>query len=274
MKKILSLLLVLLTCLSLFGCAKDEIPNPVKQYSSLQEINNKAGVYIVSPGVMGKTDEVFYIIDNNTASYAYKLNGYYYYIRGTKDLADDMSGIFKNGRLLFEDNQDQIAYGEAEGYKVYRFFIGSRQYIFGVEDKDTLDKELFDQQFKEVYNDILYACTPDDVKKLAGDYQDSTSQRATMHIDLIDVDELLIDITWSNSATEYEEWIANAKTNGSKASYDSIVHYLVTVDENEKINSETLGDYEAGYFEIKNEKFLWTGSGNKLTSSCVFEKVN
>ena len=275
MKKLLSLLLILLTCLSLSGCIGGNVENPVQEYSSLEEINKKAGVYLVSPGVMGKTDEKYFIIDNNTASYVYTLNGYTYYMRGTKYVANDMSGLFKNGKLLFEGNQDHIAYGEAEGYKAYRFFLGSRQYIFGVEDKDTLDKELFDQQFNEIYNQIMYESTSDEIKNLLGDYQDSTSQRASMNVSLSEANQLLINVIWPSSATQYDEWIMDAVINGvNQALYDNATHSLVTTLEDGTSDIQTLDDYKEGYFEIKDGKFLWTGSGNELTSSCVFEKVN
>lgn len=274
MKKILSLLLVLLTCLSLSACMKEDIENPVKEYSSLEEINSKAGVYLVTPGVMGKSNEKYFMLDNNTAAYSYDLNGYNYYMRGTKFVAEDMSGIFKDGKLLFSGNQDQVAYGEAEGYKVYRFFLGSRQYIFGVNDNGTLDKETFDAQFLEIYNQIMYDASFEEIKNLIGTYQDSTSQRASMNISLSEVNQLLIDITWSSSATEYDEWIMNARVNDSKAVYDSVAHYLVVTLEDGTLDSQTLGDYQAGYFEIKDGKLLWSGSGDELTSSCVFEKVD
>lgn len=109
-----------------------------------------------------------------------------------------------------------------------------------------------------------------EVVSLAGSYQDSTSQRASAQVEQVNENEIKIDITWSSSATEYDEWIINAKISDGKASYDSITHNRVSfVDDQE--TTEELNDYGPGYFEIDGEKLLWTGSGNSQTSTCVFE---
>ena len=263
MKKILSLLLVVLTCLSLVACSEEEVENPIKQYSSLEEINKIAGVCLVSPEFSGKKNEKYYMIDNNTASYVFELDGYQYCMRGTKDTKNDMSGIFKNSVPLFDENSDMIAKEEAEGYKVYRTILGNKQYIFEVHDEGKIDDETFDNQFEQVYDQIIYESSISDVKAMIGDYQDSVSQRAMLKVSLIDVNVFQFDITWSSSATEYDEWIVIVPAKDVKLDYDKIDHYRVTCQENGTESRENLDDYLPGYFKTEDGKIYWTGCGDE-----------
>ena len=272
MKKIFITLILNLILLS--GCFNNKVENPVKQYESLQQINKNAIVYIAPLNQQEATEEVFYIIDNNTAVYGYKLNGYDYYQRGCKDTSIDMSGIFKNGSTLFSNKlEDKIAYEQTDEYKVYRFILGNKQYIFGVYDLGKLDKEVFDQQFSEVYLKTINDGSSKIVKDLVGDYYDTTSQRATAQASLIDINTLGIDVTWSSSENEYDEWIVETNYEYDRLTYSNISHLKVTTDENGNTDIKDLQDYCEGYFEIKDSKLLWTGSGNKQTSSCEFKKA-
>lgn len=276
MKKLLTIFLSLLICLSLSGC-KEEIPNPMKQCESLDEINKLASVHLVSPGVVGVSDEEFYILDNNTAEYLYKVNGYLYYMRGTKSTNIDMSGIFENGAGLFEKQlEEKIAFGEATGYKVYRFILGDKQYIFGVKDEGKLDKSTFEIQFLETYNQVMFDSTIEEIKGLIGDYYDETSQRATLNFSLVDVNEVVLDIKWPSSADQNDEWIARCTYDGYKFIYnkDNIVHYRRTQTSDGEIVDEITEDCVDGYFEIKNKAIYWNGSNNAQTSNCIFKKAN
>lgn len=275
MKKVLKTMLLISVCFLLTACwgKEDEVENPMKKYDSLEEINEIAKSKIVPPALAGITDEQYYMVDHNTAAYKFKINGLPYTIRACADPNVDMSGVFVNGRAVFEDCSLPLDYAESEYYKIYRFLIGKFQYIFGVEDNGAVDKDTFFEQFSEVYETILDASTPEEVKKLVGNYQDSTSQRASATVNIIDVDKIFIDVTWSSSATESDGWSITAKVDDGIASYDEIQHIRSSeVDGEEKIDE--LNDYEAGYFEIQEGKLLWTGSGNPQTYECVFEKID
>ena len=272
MKKILAILLL---SMSLFGCQKQDDPtNGYIKCNSLEEINKSANVEIFKPAIMGISNERYFLIEQTTASYTFDANGYMYNIRGSKDLDFDMSGIFTNTvEPLFKHLDEKIQYGETDEYKAYRFLLGNSQYIFSVQDNGQMDKKLFESQFEDVFKLFCVEASFEEIKNCVGTYQDSTSQRATMEISLIDINELYIDITWPSSASEYDEWIITVTPTSRKVEYEDITHKRVVVDENGNSKETTLDDYTRGYFEIENGIVRWTGSGNDQTSSCVFEKV-
>lgn len=270
MKKLLNILLVILICLSASACDYFEEESPMIKYSSLQEINKNAGVNICKPTDLEISDEKYLMVDNNTATYQFISNGYIYYIRGCKDLVNDMSGIFINNKPAFAGVTDKVAFAEAEGYKVYRFILGNKQYVFGVNDEGKMIMDDFSIQFTNYRNQMISENTMQEVKKLIGSYQDSYSQRASAEVILgDDINQVVVNIKWSNSSTETEEFICVCKFDMGKLMYDEITHQLN--------NGETiteLNDYASGYFSIKDNKLYWDGSGNTQTSNCIFEKIN
>lgn len=270
MKKILC---VLATLLILCACSGENgTKNPVVEYNSLDEINEVAKVNLISPGVMGKTNERYSIIDKKIAEYDFELNGYEYTLRGADFTNKDISGLYFDGKEAFTQLDQSLDYNNDSTYKAYRFIINNKQYVLMVKDNNELDYETFFSQFSDIYSQIIYESTSDEIKQYIGQYYDTTSQRAVADISLSDVNKLYIDITWSNSASEYEEWIINADVKDNKITYDEIVHMNVKVKEDGTLLPEVIDDYGAGYFEIKDNKLKWTGSGNSSTSSCVFEK--
>lgn len=271
MKKILCVLVVLLT---LCGCSgNSNAKNPVVEYKSLDEISEIAKVTLVSPGVMGKSDERYSVIDKKVAEYDFTLNGYEYTLRGADFINEDISGIYIDGEQAFTSLDEILDYNDDSTCKVFRFLLGDNQYTLAVKDNGGLDYATFFSQFSDIYFEIIDASTSDEVKQYLGQYYDSTSQRATAEITLADVDKLFVDVIWSNSATEYEEWIIDGEVKDNKISYESISHYTVTVKEDGTTIPNEISDYAPGYFEIKDNKLYWTGSGNTQTSSCVFEKA-
>lgn len=271
MTKIIKTVVVLMACILIVSCSnKEEVTNPVIQYDSLEEINEVANTKIVAPTNFKRTNEMFYIIDNNTAAYGFTADGYDYYIRGCQSTNFDMSGVFVDGKPLFNELTLSLDYKEASGYKVFRFIVGTYQYIFGVKDEGAIEYETFSNQFSEVRQQIIMNSAPEEIKNLVGFYQDSTSQRATAQIVLDDIDRISINITWSSSATDYDEWMIKAKVKDNKANYEEITH---TKNSANNIDPENLNDYSSGYFEIQEGKLMWTGSGNQQTDKCIFEII-
>ena len=274
MKKILTLLLITTICFTLFGCKdKNSSEDAYKQYETLQEINDVANVLIVKPGVMGISDEKFYVIEGKVAAYGFNLNGYDYFIRGTKELSFDMSGIVNGSEPLFKSLDEKIQYGQTNEYKAYRFILGNIQYIFGVKDNGKIEKELFEGQSEEVFNALCYEATTQEIKNALGTYYDSYSQRAVLNISLTNINEILIDIVWSSSANETDEWLIQTIPQTHKVEYENIIHKKIISNEDETTTETLLDDYGSGYFEYENEILKWTGSGNENTSSCIFEKA-
>lgn len=274
MKKIFSILLILLTCISLSACNKKE-ENPVKNYSSLEELNKDAGVNIVKPATMGITNETFLMGDNQTAVYMFELNGNKFYVRACRDLENDMSGIFINNKPAFDGVTDKVAYAEGQGYRVCRMILGNKQYSFGLlMNEDTTD-EYFENAAMEYKDQMIQEVSLPIVNELIGTYQDSTSQRANAVVTRADdINRINIDITWSSSAEEYEEWICECVVDMGMASYKQIKHIKNTVDEQGNTTLETNDEVYDGYFSITDNKLYWDGSGNNQTSSCVFEKID
>lgn len=108
-------------------------------------------------------------------------------------------------------------------------------------------------------------------KSLVGAYEDSTSQRAVAAVEVVDENTVNIDISWGSSASEHDEWIIKAKIDGDKLNYEvsDFTHFRVEGETTTEVEGEP-----AGYFEIKDGKLAWTGSGVENTSNCVFEKVS
>lgn len=274
MKVIFKYFSILLVCLFLTSCAKQQ-ENPLVEYSSLKEINKLAGVNICKPAINGITNEKFYMNENETASYQFEVNNYIYYIRGCRDLYNDMSGIFINSKPAFEGVTDKVAFVEEEGYKVYRFILGNKQYCFGVNDKENLSKDLFSEQFENYKNQMIEENTLSEIKDLVGLYQDSISQRASAEIKLVDdINIVAINIMWSNSASSTEEIKCECKFSLGELMYDEISHTVTEVDENNIETTIELDDIGPGHFLIKGKALYWEGTNNEALAKCVFEKIN
>lgn len=279
MKKYLIILLSLFICFSLTGCKQEEEheEQQIIQHESLDEINKIANVHLVTTDETNVTDERYYIRDNEVAEYLYYVDGYLYYMRGTKHLDIDVSGVFKNGKTLFDKRLDEkIAYDESNGFKVYRFLIGDKQYIFGVNDNGDVDKDILEEKFYKIYKQIILDSTINDIKMFIGDYQDITSERATMNYTLADANSPVIYIKWSSSSELLDEWIIQCSYDGYKLLYEAenIQHIQTTYDGTGEAKTQYLNDCEPGYFEFIKGNICWTGSQNEQTSSCVFEKIN
>lgn len=269
MKKLFTIFLCLFT---LIGCTKKEVPNPFSEYTSLNEINDKADVHIVPLNNCEIEKENFYMIENNTASYVFVINGIEYYIRGVRDTGNDMSGIIIDGHLAFEGSTEDIDYRENEEYKVFRFILDNTQYIFGVHDYGKVNQEEFFNQFYELYGQIIEASTKEEVKQYIGYYEDCVSMRAGAVVRLNNVNTLLIDIIWSSSADEYDEWVTEGKIKNNKIEYKNIAHTKNKIN-GEEVEILSTEEGQAGYFEIIDNKICWTGSGNEQTSICEFIKI-
>lgn len=96
MKKLLAMII----CLSMLsaGCAGEgsaQIPNPMSEKASLDEINSAANTNIQRPG-FDVTDESFFTIttdDMVVADYRFTLEGVEYTLRGA-NTAEDISGVY------------------------------------------------------------------------------------------------------------------------------------------------------------------------------------
>lgn len=285
MKKILIALIAVGMCLTLAACASTtkevkentnaNLPNPMVEFKSLEEINDKIGCGLVKPPVMGVSEEKFFVISDTLADYHFTLNGYDYNFRASKDLSNDISGVHVTGGTMFKGEADGTEYYSESPYKGFRFVVDNTQYTLVVQDGGELDNETFVNITNEIYDLVCQELSCAEVNALIGEYQDSTSQRAMAKVSVIDKDRLFINITWSNSAKSYEEWIIDAKYEDGKLNYGmgEIDHLAIDTLEDGTSDVKQANDAIPGYFEVIDGKICWTGSGIESTAECVFEKL-
>lgn len=281
MKKILAVLLCLSFISLIFSaCGKADTPdngssanmvNPVEEYSSLDEINKAAGTKLVSPDDGSLSAESFSVISNSISQYKFTLGGCEYCFRASAESDDDISGIYlDNGKTAFEGQSESGAVAASGEFKAFRFFVDGIQYVLSVNDNNSLDADYFNRMGEKLQNSVIKAVSSPEVTKLAGQYQDSYTKRATAEVKLYDKDAVEITIKWASSASQEDVWSIKAVKDGDRLTYtaDSIAHTRTEED-----NQTELKDFGAGYFEITEAGICWTGSGVESTEKCVFETV-
>lgn len=245
------------------------MPNPMVSFDTLDEINKKTGVNLVKPGTMGVSDEAFFVVNNTLADYRFKVGGYEYTFRASKNLGEEISGIYIDGKLAFDGEKADYSFKTDETYKAIRFLVNNIQYVLSVADNGSIADMDFDAMAVELKNTIMQTTSDSEYVALAGDYQDSYSQRATAQVALGDTNLLHIQITWGSSADETDLWDVSGKIKDGKIVYDkeSIFHYRYSDG-----SYKELTDTAEGYFEITDKGFNWSGSGDESTQNCAFEK--
>ena len=125
-------LLIILSLFLLVGCSSNTVENPMLPKNSLDEINEITHGSIHKPGVMGITQEGFYIIESkegNIAEYDFVLNDIGYTIRFSDTIVKkDISGIYIDGKPAFDEDIVNNTRTEGEGYYIARWFTVDGQY--------------------------------------------------------------------------------------------------------------------------------------------------
>lgn len=107
MKKLFIIVLCLGLLMSVVGCSKgidEPVTNPIKEYKSLDEINEITGGNLMKPAIMGVEDKTYLIIQapNDVAEYDFTLNGTPFRFRYSKAPFDeDISGYYIGGEPAF-----------------------------------------------------------------------------------------------------------------------------------------------------------------------------
>ena len=279
MKKVLSVLMILLLATMVVSCSTNKqqeeeksegivgMPNPIKEYDSLDKINEIAGVHIVIPSSIPVTDIKYTTISDEAAQVQFMLDGYKWCVRGSKNVDEDLSGIH-NENNVFIPGQDGAVY--LPDSLIDRFFTEGIQYTIVISESAGYDTVAFSDYTLQFEDVIKKASDPDGI---AGDYQDATSQRASMEITKY---EGVYDITvrWPSSANEETHWYMSGKLDGKRITYagENIATYVYDENGSEECTNSTAIN-NLGYFEIKDGKLYWTGAGQEECKACVFEKV-
>ena len=149
MKKLLFLALALLLTLALVSCGEEEkqetvgMANPMVSYETLAQINEKVGVNMMKPGVMGVSDEAFFVVGETVAQYNFKVAGYNYTFRAANQ-KEDISGVWVDGKTVFDGNTEPFKIVTSETSKSCQFFVGDTQYVVTVDDEGKMEESNFE----------------------------------------------------------------------------------------------------------------------------------
>lgn len=151
MKKMMTIMFVL--CLMLCGCTKqdEKTANAVwdaKEYNTIEEMNEAAGTNIVTAAITGKADESFIVISNSVAQYKFIANDESWCIRASKDVDNDISGLYYDD-ITFEKDIEATYYND-EVY-AHRFFNNDVQYVISL---DVKDKDIARSHFDDVCSEF------------------------------------------------------------------------------------------------------------------------
>ena len=277
MKRLLKTLLITSIFLFNVSCSKltvmiDRAANPKTEYETLEEINEMAGTCLVRLPANGISDEKYYMAADDIAEYDFTFNGLTCCFRASKTLNKDISGVRIDGGPAFKDmSEDMSVNFEDKDLKIGRFVVKDVQYSLSAKDNGNLSYSDFAGILADARDAISQIVFSEEIKGLIGMYYDSYSMRAHAEISLVDNNDLVVDVQWSNSAYEYEEWIMFVRYDGQRLIYDDSIHISVV----QTYNGEEAIPYDdggSGYFEITDGKLLWTGSGDPNTENCVFER--
>lgn len=274
MKKLFGILLTVLLGLSLVACSSSNegattgLANPIKDYDSIEEINEITGVHVVLPSSIDATDIKYQTINDETAQVVFMLDGHKWTLRGSKTVDQDISGI--------HDDNNQFISGQDFGmyindYYLDRMFTENIQYTIVMDtDGEYYDEMKFSDYVFTIETALRQASDPTGI---SGSYQDSTSQRATMEISKYD-EYYDIIVSWPDSSNQLTMWSISGTLEDNKINYrgEDISKYSYDSEGNEEYLDSTAIN-NVGYFEIKDEKLYWTGAGQDNCKDCVFEKI-
>ena len=164
MKKIILTALALTLALSLAACGKNEtgtpttdaptdavtadeteagdtglagIANPMVEYASLDEINEKAGTAIALPEGTAVEDEQFFVISENLAEYRFTLDGIEYTVRGAAEDGTDISGLYTENGTAFENDPTLPNSYTGDGVCAYTFNRDFFRYVVIAQTDDA-----------------------------------------------------------------------------------------------------------------------------------------
>lgn len=149
------LLTILLLCLSLSACSKKEEPSTTTglswdcvEFTTVEELNLAANTNIVTAPIAGKSDEWFGLISDSIAQYKFNANGEEWCVRASKDVDNDISGLYYDS-IGFEKDMTSTYY--TDDVYLFRFFYDDTQYCISL---DVKDKEISTGHFDDVCNEF------------------------------------------------------------------------------------------------------------------------
>lgn len=267
------------------------VPNPMVAVDSVSAINEQLGCRLVAPGVMGISDDGFFVIGGEMGQYDFSVNGIEYSFR-FQDTDEDISGVYIGETTLLDGAEDGDVV-TADGTTGARWFAEEGQYCLTTSGE--IDAETFAsivEEMRTIQNmdstDVMEVpadTTSDSAEdyseswyaNLAGEWQDSTSGRASMTVENC-VDHAFITVRWGDSANTTYEWTMNVtmgpeEADGTnKLSYTDCSKRVVSSDGTTETVTVIYEDGE-GYFTLNQGGFLlWDGAAEENCTGCVFEQ--
>lgn len=263
------------------------VVSPVKYYDSLDAMNKAAGTLLQHPGVMGVTNERFAVISGADviAEYSYDVAGTTYTLRCSPTSLTDISGVYVDGKLAFEDREipDGIDYVYTNDCYLARWFRVEGQFVLSANVHKDYTKETFTAVSEEIQmvNAIQSEADGDEMIEyfdpyaLVGDYADKVSQRATMNIKYNkDKNEFDVVISWGNSAFETMQWDMTARDDGNVnfLSYNNCQCKTITYPDNGKEVEKVVYKDKSGILLVNEDMTITWIDDNE--EEHIFERMN
>ena len=294
MKKFAALFICIVMIFALASCgsktetADTTVPesvnavNPITEYSSLEELNNITGGNLCHPPVMGVTDEAFRTINVNNgeytiAEYEFSVNGKPYNMRFSPNYTEDISGYYSGEGTVFANSENE-AIVKTDDAALARWVNTDGQYVLCVKGTDIED-EWFQGIVDELKGLTVRGYSQEELvakyDELAGNYQDSVSQRATAEIESLKEDGVKIVVSWAEGASVVNTWTMTAKIyEDGLLSYSDCEYAVTDYSNSEEGEKEVQASGGEGFFTIQEDGGLhWSGAQDEQCRECLFEKV-
>lgn len=258
----------------------DTVANPITSVSSLEELNKILGSKMASPPVMGITDESFSTIEAKDfliGEYDFSVNGRACIEKFVCNSTEDISGFYIDGEQAL-DGIEEGTNVKLEDGMLTRWFTLEGQYVLYVSGND-FDEDWFNGIKDEIKDLTASSYTENEISafysKIAGNYMDSTSQRAAATVEAKE-DCVSITITWSDSATITNIWTMNAKLyEDGLLSYSDCEHSTEDYsNEDAPVRTVVYSDGEGFFTPTDDGLLLWNGAQDENCTNCSFEPVS
>lgn len=142
-------------------------------------------------------------------------------------------------------------------------------------EKQTEEQQKEEEEKKDAEEDLLKAVVPPEDFELAGEYQDETSQRATMTITPDGEDHYQVEISWGDSDTQTTVWAfeGDFDREGGLLSYKDCIKSILTVTEDDGMKEEIVYESGKGALLYFDEGLHWQDDKEDAGKGCVFVKT-
>lgn len=270
--------LALLFVLALLPVCAAGLAETITAYSSLEEINEKAGTSLCRPRSADVSRETYGVIDlgdHDIAQYCFTLMGSEWCFRSSTTALEDISGVYIGAESAFTSGaQDELACVFTREMKLARWFNSQGQFTLSVTDGGVMDREAFRVFAQELADSTDPAMT--DLEKaayyrgLCGEYFDAASGRAMAEA-AYENGALHITVYWADSAFTCMVWDMTVRAEGESALvYSDMTYTLEEIGEDGDTVRTLLSENGEGWFTEYEGALYWDGAADENCAECVF----